>query len=125
MMAQGEDWRDCGDGWQSIEARLRLSGWSKERRVVLVRETPASAPVPHKAKCHRGKDRQGFLPQASGPGWEPQTVPWCGKIAVLVSSLDEEAFPTIVMPRLYRDRADAENGEMSGTEPRRGRADRA
>jgi hypothetical protein len=109
MMAQGEDWRDCGDGWQSIEARLRLSGWSKERRVVLVRETPASAPVPHKAKCHRGKDRQGFLPQASGPGWEPQTVPWCGKIAVLVSSLDEEAFPTIVMPRLYRDRADAEN----------------
>ena len=26
MMAQGADWQDCGDGWESIEARLRLGG---------------------------------------------------------------------------------------------------
>ena len=34
---------------------------------------------------------------------------WCGKIAVLVTSLDEPAYPAIGMPKHYRDRADAEN----------------
>lgn len=34
---------------------------------------------------------------------------WCGKIAVLVTSLDELAYPAIGMPKHYRDRADAEN----------------
>jgi hypothetical protein len=36
-------------------------------------------------------------------------TPWSGKIAVLVTSLDEQAFPTQAMPKHYRDRADAEN----------------
>jgi len=62
MMAQGAAWQDCGDGWQSIEARLRLAGWTRERRVVLVRETPACAPLKQKATRRRGKDRQPFLP---------------------------------------------------------------
>jgi hypothetical protein len=109
MMAQGADWQDCGDGWESIEARLRLSGWTRERRVVLVRETPARAPVKEDGRRRRGKDRQPLLPQATGAGWDAQPTPWCGKIAVLVTSLDEEAFPATVMPRLYRERADAEN----------------
>ena len=56
-----------------------------------------------------GKDRQSHLPNASGAGWEAQATPWSGKIAVLVSSLDPGAFPTAVMPKHYRDRADAEN----------------
>jgi len=109
MMAQGAAWQDCGDGWESIEARLRLTGWTQERRVVLVRETPARAPVGQEGKPRRGKDRQPFLPQARGEGWDAKPTPWCGKIAVLVSSLAEEAFPTTSMPRHYRERADAEN----------------
>ena len=105
MMRQGAQWEDCGDGWQALEAVLRLSGWSRERRVVLVREAPAQAPV----GARRGKDRQRFFPQAKGVGWEPQASPWYGKISVLVTSLDERAYPAIRMPAFYRQRADAEN----------------
>ena len=107
MMREGAAWQVCGDGWESIEARLRLSGWTEERRVVLVREAPARAPVEKRGR--RGKNRQPFLPQANGSGWDAQPTPWCGKIAVLVSSLDEDNYPTEAMPRLYRERADAEN----------------
>ena len=57
----------------------------------------------------RGKDRQTLLPNAQGSGWDAQATRWSGKIAVLVTSLDEQAFPTQVIPKHYRDRADAEN----------------
>ena len=109
MMRQGALWQNCGDGWQSLETTLRLSGWTRERRVVLVRESRSRAPIARIGKPRRGKDRQSSLPQAQGEGWDAQATPWCGKIAVLVTSLDAVAFPTIVMPKHYRDRADAEN----------------
>jgi hypothetical protein len=110
MMRQGALWQDCGDGWQALETTIRLSGWTCERRVVLVRENPARAPIAQAGKPRRGKDRQNHLPNAQGAGWDAQATPWSGKIAVLVTSLDPAAFPTIVMPKHYRDRADAENG---------------
>jgi hypothetical protein len=109
MMRQKSRWQDCGDGWQALETTLRLGGWSKERRVILVREAPAAAPVREAGKSRRGKDRQHLLPNAKGEGWDACATPWSGKIAVLVTSLDEQAFPAVVMPRHYRDRADAEN----------------
>jgi hypothetical protein len=109
MMRQGALWQDCGDGWQSLETTIRLSGWTRERRVVLVRENPARAPVDQGGKPRRGKDRQTLLPKARGEGWDAQATPWSGKIAVLVTSLDPRSFPTTDMPGHYRDRADAEN----------------
>ena len=109
MMRQGALWQNCGDGWQSLETTLRLSGWTRERRVVLVRESPSRAPVAQIGKPRRGKDRQSSLPHAQGDGWDAQATPWCGKIAVLVTSLDAVAFPAIVMPKQYRERANAEN----------------
>lgn len=109
MMRQGALWQDCGDGWQALESTLRLNGWTQERRVVLVRENPARAPIAQAGKPRRGKDRQPILPNAQGTGWDAQAAPWSGKIAVLVTSLDPEAFPALLMPKLYRDRADAEN----------------
>ena len=45
MMRQGALWLECGDGWQALESSLKLTGWSQERRVVLVREAPSLAPV--------------------------------------------------------------------------------
>lgn len=98
----------CGDGWQDMESSLCLSGWSRARRVVLVREAPAGAPVEPRGR-RRGKERQSHLPGANGAGWEAQAVPWAGKIAVLVSALDAGAWPAQSMPRLYRERADAGN----------------
>lgn len=107
MMRRGAAWQDTGDGWEAMEATIRLSGWTRERRVVLVREAPARAPVAENAR--RRRDRQSRLPNASGEGWDAQAVPWSGKIAVLVSSLDVHTFPTLCMPAQYRDRGDAEN----------------
>jgi hypothetical protein len=109
MMRQGALWQDCGDGWQALETTLCLGGWTKERRVILVRENPAKAPVREAGKPGRGKDRQKLLPNTQGVGWDAQATPWSGKIAVLVTSLDAQAFPTQVIPKHYRDRADAEN----------------
>ena len=59
-------------------------------------------------QARRRRDHQS-LPNATGGSWEGQATPWSGKIAVLVTSLDEKAYPTESMPRLYRDRADCEN----------------
>lgn len=127
MMRQGALWRDCGDGWQALESALKLDGWSRERRVILVREAPSVAPVSgpvieldagavlpagktvKKKRKRRGKDRQSDLPRATGEGWDARTTPWCGKIAVLVTSMDGEAWPTVTLPKHYRDRGDAEN----------------
>ncbi len=109
MMRQGAHWQDCGDGWEALETTLQLSGWTRSRRVILVREVPAQAPVEKDSKRRRGKDRQPFLDKAEGIGWDAQPTPWAGKINVLVSSLDAQTFPTPTMPRHYRDRGDAEN----------------
>ena len=100
---QSHGWVDTGDGWQAMEAEIRLSGWSKTRRVIVVRETPARSP----GGSRRSKDR--LEPLLPGDEWEIQAVPWAGKIAVLVSSLDLRSYPTACMPRQYRDRADCEN----------------
>jgi hypothetical protein len=105
-MRSGRGWQDTGDGWEAMEASLKLKGWTQTRRVVLVREAPALAPVGGQAR--RRRDHQS-LAGASGDGWDAIAAPWSGKIAVLVTSLDEHAYPTAVMPRLYRERADCEN----------------
>src|SRR6195952_2644593 len=34
---QQSDWTDAGQGWQGKETSLRLSGWSRQRRIVLMR----------------------------------------------------------------------------------------
>lgn len=102
----GGVWEDAGDGWEVMTAALRLSGWSRERRVVLVREAPALAPVGTQAR--RRRDHLG----SSLPGseqWLTRPAPWSGRIAVLVTTLDPVAYPAIALARLYRERADAEN----------------
>lgn len=106
MQRCGAVWQKAGDGWEVIEARLRLSGWSRERRVVLVREIPAVAPVGEKARRRRDT-LQPVLPGAGD--WKENPAPWAGRIAVLVTTLDEAAYPAIALARLYRERADAEN----------------
>ena len=106
MQRAGASWQDAGDGWQVLEATLRLTGWSRERRVVLVREAPALAPVGANARRRRDHTQ----PALSGStDWDTGAAPWAGKIAVLVTSLDARAFPAVAMARLYRERADAEN----------------
>jgi hypothetical protein len=60
-------------------------------------------------KKRRGKDRQSLFANGDAEGWRAQATPWSGKISVVVTSLDERAFSTQAIPRLYRERTDAEN----------------
>jgi hypothetical protein len=109
LMGQSHGWICCVDGWEAAEATIKLSGWSRARRVVVVREAPAKAPVGPQAR--RRRDPFALRgPEGQGLAEEPCRAPWSGRIAVLVSSLDPLAYPTTAMPRLYRERADAENG---------------
>jgi len=101
----GGAWQEAGDGWEVMEATLQLSGWSRRRRVVLVREAPALAPVGQQAR--RRRDYHTALPGSEA--WPRSSAPWSGRIAVLVTTLDEVAFPAVALARLYRERADAEN----------------
>lgn len=107
VLGQSHGWVDCADGWEAAEAQIKLSGWSKTRRVVVVRENPAIAPVGEQKRRRRDpyelRNKQGKGMEAHSP------APWSGRIAVLVSSLDERTFPTDCMPKQYRDRGDAEN----------------
>ena len=113
VMHKGEKWKSDGRGWQVCEATIKLKGWSKERRVVLVREASPRAPIaenpdhvssPGKRK---GKDRDCFE-AAEGKAWK-SPAPWAGKISVLVTSLDMTDYPTESIGQLYRERGDMEN----------------
>ena len=119
MQRAGAAWTAAGEGWEVREARLRLSGWSRERRVVLVRETPARARRRARAASSRhlrarAARRRGLEPKPRGspthqpPCSPPPPRPWAGRIAVLVTTLEAAAYPAVALARLYRERADAE-----------------
>lgn len=103
----GGQWEQAGDGWEVMSACLRLSGWSRERRVVLVREAPALAPVG--AQARRRRDHLDAVSLPGSEQWVAGAAPWSGRIAVLVTTLDPKAYPACALARLYRERADAEN----------------
>jgi len=89
-----EGWMHAADGWQTCEARVRLQGWSRERRVIVTRRR---AP---QGRRHRGRDRQSELPLVN----EPTRMDW--EYAVLVTGGD---LPAAALVQLYRERADCEN----------------
>jgi hypothetical protein len=91
------DWQDAGQGWWGRKAELRLDGWSRSRRVVVLRRRlPETLALTRKTD-----DGQGELfwadAQSGSAVWE---------FAVLVTSLDLEV---LSLAQLYRDRADGEN----------------
>ena len=53
-----EEWVEAGQTWQGREDRLRLSGWSRERRVVVLRRplrSKSTAEVATVGKKKRGR----------------------------------------------------------------------
>jgi hypothetical protein len=103
----GAQWQDAGQGWEVLESTLKLTGWTRSRRVVLVREKPAVAPAGEHARRRRDHLQTALLPSARD--WKSEPAPWAGRISVLVTSLDPQAYPAVCLARLYRERADAEN----------------
>jgi hypothetical protein len=94
---QDDDWRDAGAGWQGKHGEIRLMGWSRQRRVVLLRRRLAGVmTTPREAD---GQLALGFveIDEARQEAWE---------YAVLVTSLTAEV---LTIGQLYRDRGDSEN----------------
>jgi DDE family transposase len=92
------DWTDAGQGWQGKETSLRLMGWSRQRRVILLRRK-FDRPLAVLDRSHPEQPLLGFAEIIGGKRevWE---------YAALVTSLDSEI---LTLGQLYRDRADCEN----------------
>lgn len=89
-------WEDAGQGWQGLEDTLKLAGWSRARRVVVLRrKLTGEMLITGKA------DRQDEFAFIEGG------IPTARyEYAVLVTSTQYEI---LTLAQLYRDRADAEN----------------
>jgi hypothetical protein len=79
-----------------VEDTLKLAGWDKSRRVVILRR-PAKSDVAPTRMAAEGQ-MEFLLPEQDVEIWE---------YAVLVT---QSRYPLEAMAQLYRDRADAENG---------------
>ena len=96
-MAGSGGWKTAGQGWEGINERLQLSGWSRARRVVLLRRRIKEQLVHNHRDEITGQLRLSFAQIDKGEVYE---------YAALVTSLDAEI---ITLGQLYRDRADCEN----------------
>jgi hypothetical protein len=90
-------WTDAGQGWQGKETSLRLVGWSRQRRIVLLRRK-LNRDLALAGRNDRGHELLSFI--EVGPDKEL----W--EYGALVTSLDAEI---LTLGQLYRDRVDAEN----------------
>lgn len=91
------DWVDAGKGWEGIEDSLRLSGWTRERRVIVLRR-PVDKTVPKKELAQLSYGQLNLIEiGADAPAYE---------YAILVTNLDYEI---ATLAQHYRDRGDAEN----------------
>lgn len=89
-------WAEAGQGWEGIEDRLSLSGWSRARRVVVLRRKLTGEMLLTEKDDAQGKFAfiEGDVPTARY------------EYAVLVTSTTH---PILTLAQLYRDRADSEN----------------
>jgi hypothetical protein len=94
---QGE-WQGVGQGFDAVESQLRLSGWSRARRVVVLRRRVKDS-LAAETGSENPQQALRFIDSSDNLKlWE---------YAVLVTNADD-ALEAI--GQLYRDRADCENG---------------
>jgi len=90
-------WCDAGQGFEGIESELRLDGWSRQRRVIVLRRELKDGVL---ARTRDDKKQ----PMLSFAEIEGDTELY--EYAVLATSLDLDV---LAVAQLYRDRADCEN----------------
>lgn len=104
VMGSPESWQSVGDGWQTYDFKFRLSGWDRDRRMVMVRR------LDPKQKCDIVQEAR---PEGNAvailPGFEsignrklPDGYEWY----TLVTDLE---IPASDIASLYRQRGDCEN----------------
>jgi len=91
------NWHDAGAGWQGKDGELRLQGWSRHRRVVILRRRV------ERSLALTERDASGQLSLGFA---EIEGVREVWEYAVLVTSVLSEI---LTIGQLYRDRADCEN----------------
>ena len=97
------DWHNAGAGWQGKWGEVRLLGWGRQRRVVLLRRRLRQVLLTERpANDDPAKDTAPL--QLGFVEWDARQEAW--EYAVLVTSLDAEL---LTIAPLYRDRGDAEN----------------
>jgi Transposase DDE domain group 1 len=97
-----QEWVEAGQNWQGLSTELQLSGWSRARRVVVLRRAlREKTPAPeNKSDKKRGKKQLTLdLSEAMYRGVAYE-------YAVLVTSLQDEVR---TLAQHYRDRGDSEN----------------
>ena len=90
------DWADAGQGWQGKEVSLRLVGWSRRRRVILLRRRAARGPALIAAIRRSGVSASPRSGRISRFG---NTLHWSPRSRIEILTLGQ----------LYRDRATCEN----------------
>lgn len=104
-----EDWTratEASQGWQAIEDELRLSGWSRTRRVVVLRRRIRHDLALTAKKGAKGKSDDHQLVLAL-PHDEVQDNAQVWEYTVLVTNA---RYDISAIGQLYRDRCDCENG---------------
>lgn len=97
QMMRRSDWENAGDGWEGIESELMLSGWTRKRRIIVMRRRIHGG-IALVEKTEAGQQRLAFIETADENGRY--------EYAVLITSLEDEL---LTLGEHYRDRADAEN----------------
>ena len=94
------DWAPAGQGWEGIEDSLQLTGWTKKRRVIVLRRKikgnialAAKPALPASEQLQFIEIQEGVVVQQY-------------EYVVLITSLAE---PIATLAQHYRDRGDAEN----------------
>jgi hypothetical protein len=105
---QRDDWAAVGQGWQACDDELRLMGWTRKRRVIVMRrQRPADLVVEKPAQAKRGRPRKNPPEQAELHFIDENQPVKSWEYAVLVCNTD---YAVEHIGQLYRDRADCENG---------------
>ena len=96
-----DGWQTADCGYEAYESTLKLVGWTRERRVVVLRR--------------RVRDKHGCIAVANEVTGQLSFLDDSDPIklfehVVLVTSLGREGYELRAIAQLYRDRADCENG---------------
>ena len=95
-------WTDAGQGWEGKDGELRLTGWQKSRRAIVLRRPLMGELVVAGDDTEDGQQVLAFIEadRKAGRGITGY------EYAVVVTNTDYEV---LSLGQLYRDRADAEN----------------
>ena len=97
-MGDSRLWQAAGQGWEGMEQQLQLQGWSRSRRVIVLRRQLEHCPTEDQTSGAQ-LSLPGMVIELNQGEWYEHTV--------LVTSWEEK--DVLAIAQLYRDRGDAEN----------------